>query len=399
MFINTYILFILMKYEELNLNKILFENLLKNEILYLTNIQKISYQKILEKKNIIGISPTGSGKTLAYLVPVINSLILQEEAYKSKKNKILILAPTRELCVQIQKVIDLLLVSLDISCLSLYGNEKNSSKLNEKIEEDILISTPVKLKELVENRVINLDNLQYFIIDEIDLILDKNNIDLLKFLFKKIPFSSEKLFFSATFTDKFNILEDFNLNKFEIIEVKEDKINLDLITHYSFFVDEHNKKKLLLDILNKKEVKSGIIFVDTKKKADDLVRFLVENKIKTEAIHSSKSSFHRFKVINNLKSRKYKFIVSTDLISRGIDIEDLTHIINYSFPKNIIDYTHKIGRVGRNGMKGEIYNLISKQEYDELKKIENKFNIINKKHQYHADFSLKSESKKIKKKK
>lgn len=376
-----------MNFNDFNFNGNLNKALSDLEFDVLTSIQEKSIPLILNKKNLLAISYTGSGKTVAFVLPVLENLL------KEKQNKnsldIIILVPTRELCLQINDfLLELLKYNDEILVKNAFGS-RSSEIVDEKIKNDlpnVLISTPVKLKEYLEKDVINFDNLKTFILDEADLLLEQNTDLSLKYIFKKIPLQTQKLMFSASFNDEVENTAKFFLKYYDKIKIDDDLFDLNLIEQNAFFVDKQNKDKLLLDLLDKKEVKSGIIFTNTKDTADNLVRFLVENNIKVEALHSAKSNFHRIKVINNLKLRKNKFLVSTDLGSRGLDIDNLTHVINYQIPQNAQNYLHRIGRVGRAGNKGIIFNLVTLEDRKNFKKIEqlNKDKIKLVTHEYHS---------------
>jgi len=235
----------------------------------------------------------------------------------------------------------------------------------------------------------------------------EGNLVELKRIFKSLSKEVQSMFFSATLNSEIEEIINNRLHKtFEKIVIEEQEVNLDLIDQKVMFVQKENKFKLLQDILetkkNKKiiiqgieEVKSALIFLNTKTDADNLVRFLTNNKIKSEALHSAKSNTHRTKVINNLKSGKTKYVIATDLASRGLDIENLTHVINFDLPLKTEDYIHRIGRVGRANIKGTAYTLCSSTERNFLKKIEQ---LTNKKlkiltHSYHSEFALKAKGK------
>lgn len=389
-----------MNIKDLDLNLTLEDNLIDLEFEDLTTIQENSFPIILNKKNLIAISYTGSGKTAAYLIPTIQNLLSNE--IKKNQIQVIILVPTRELCLQINDFLKEVLKDINLDFSYIFGSTKDN-EMNfdfKKNSPNILITTPVKLKDLIEEKIITLTNLKTFVLDEADLIIEQNTQNSLKGILKKIPLKTQKLLFSATFNSSIEEIAKVFIGEYEKQEIDDDLFDLNLIEQKVFFVDEQNKDKLLLQLLDKKEVKSGIIFTNTKQSADNLVRFLVENKIKVEALHSAKSNFHRIKVINNLKTRKNKFLVATDLGSRGLDITNLTHIINYEIPNNTQSYTHRIGRVGRAGNKGEVFNLVTGKSRDDFKKQEQKNKIKLITHEFHSNivFENKKEDKKSRKK-
>lgn len=373
-----------MNFEELNLKPELIKALNELNFTLPTQIQEKTIPLILEKKDILALAQTGTGKTAAFALPILN-LLLDDNIKTIEKNpKAIILAPTRELANQIYEDVNnyskytLLNVQLIHAGLE-YEQQENALKN----KMDLLIITPNKLLILLQQKMLTLANLQYLVLDEADKIIQTSANADLKEILKLTPFEIQTLLFSATMSPQIQELaKNIQKNHIKIDLKNEPKQQID---QNVLFVIKQNKEKLLLDLLNKKEVKSAIIFTNSKNTADHLVRFLTENQIKSEALHSAKSDTHRTKVINNIKSRKIKYLIATDLAARGLDIDNITHVINYEMPITPESYTHRIGRVGRAEVRGTTFTLCSLDERNYFKKIEQKNKLQMLTHAYHSD--------------
>lgn len=379
-----------MKFEELNLKHELIENLNKLNYKKPTKIQSKVIPKILKKIDILGLAQTGTGKTAAFSLPILNMILENPKNQELKKPRAIILAPTRELTTQIQNAISDFANHTNISSLPLHGGVdfiKQIKELNEK-SFDIIIGTPKRILDLILKKHIELEEIEFFVIDEADKIIEEGSKFDLKEIRKRLPRRKQSMFFSATMSEEIEeIVKEILINPAKI-EIKE-QINLDLIENQVYFVKKENKYKLLLDLLAKKELKSAMIFTNTKSEADNLVRFLNNNKIHSEVLHSAKSDVHRKKVIEHLKTRFTKYLITTELGSRGIDVENLTNVINFDLPLKTQDFVHRVGRCGRAERKGTSFSLCSAEERNSLEKIEKLINskLIEKTSNYHCQKS------------
>lgn len=374
-----------MNFEELNLIPQLILALKDLDFKSPTQIQEKSIPLILDKKNVLAISETGTGKTAAFILPIIQLIIEENKQSKNSDIKAIILAPTRELVTQIYE--NSIKYSKYTNLKTQFIHSGLDKKIqNEKLKEniDILIITPNKLLNLLKEKIINLKNLKYLVLDEADNIIKTGFKSDLNEILKHTPFKIQTILFSATISDEIEKLAK-NIQKDHIKIKINQKIDINKIEQNVYFVLYSNKQKLLLDLLKKKEVKSAIIFTNSKNTSDNLVRFLTENNIKSQALHSAKSDIHRNRVINNIKNRKIKYLIATDLASRGLDIDNITHVINYEIPQKPEIYTHRIGRVGRGENSGTIFSLCSLEERNFFRKIEQQNNIKLKTHPYHSD--------------
>lgn len=359
-----------MNFDELKLNVELSKAIKELDYKILTQIQIDSIPHILKGNDLLGIAKTGTGKTACFCLPILNKLLLTPKKVEIGQPRAIILAPTRELCAQIGENLDLYSKYTKIKSIVLYGGVSTEDQIeNLKKPYDIIVATPIRLYDLMEENIIKIENTEFFVLDEADKIIELDLRIALKKIIKSLPRKKQSLFFSATMNEKIEELaNEILVNPIKI--KSEEKINLDLIEQNVMFVKKENKNKLLLELLSKKEAKSAIIFTNSKASADNIVRFLTEYKIRSEALHSGKSNVHREKVVEHLKTRYIKYLVSTDLGSRGLDFENISHVINYEIPTNAEDYIHRIGRTARYQSKGVSLSFCASDEKSALDRIE-----------------------------
>ena len=322
--------------------------------------------------------------------------------YKRQHPRALILAPTRELCAQIGENIKLYSKHTSITSFIAFGGVSAEPQIEAlKGNVDILIATPGRLVDLIAQKNVFLNEVEVLVLDEADHIIEMGlRVDLKKVL-KALPKERQNLLFSATMTKEIRatVEEAFDKGKkkqigesgvlggTKIIEVESEEISLKLIDQNALYLLKEHKIKAMLEILKQKEAKYVIIFTNTKQVADDIVRSLVKNDIKSFALHSGKSNTHREKVIRQIGLRELKVVVATDLAARGLDFEYMTHAINFEIPNSFEKYVHRVGRIGRAGKQGTAYSLCALHERDAFEKIlqSNKYPIITHKHDLHSN--------------
>jgi len=383
-----------MKFDTFNFNENLCKALDDLKYTDLTEVQEKSIPSILEKKDLLGISKTGTGKTAAFSLPILQMMIDKEKELEIGCPRVVILAPTRELVLQISQNIQDYAKYTDFVIEYAYGGldvEKQLDNLNKKI--DILVITPKRLVDLVKENVISLKYLDFYVIDEVDNVVQSSSRVDLQFINKNLPNKKQCLFFSATMSEEIEKLANKLLKS--VVRVKVEDKQCDIYEKV-LYVRKEQRDNLLLELLDKKEVKSAIIFANTKRQVDDIVRLLTENKIKSEALHSSKSNTHRTKVVNHIKNRDIKFLIATDLASRGLDIDNITHVINYEVPAKFDDYVHRIGRTGRAGIDGTAFTICTIEDRLNFKVIEQRRKVDMLTHPYHSDVARKATSQKAK---
>ncbi|MDA3856475.1 MAG: DEAD/DEAH box helicase [Candidatus Woesearchaeota archaeon] len=377
-----------MKFTDFNLREELIKALDDLEYIKPTTIQEKTIPSILEGKDLLGIAHTGTGKTAAFALPILNSFLEQKKESRSKYPRALILAPTRELCAQIKENLNFYSKYTKIKSIVTYGgvaHEPQIEALQEK--QDILVATPGRLLNLLKEKNVFLDDIEFFVLDEADNLIEMGLQADLKNIMKKISRKRQNLFFSATMNKEIKLIANELLNNPVKAEIEAEEIDIKLIQQNVQFMLKENKIKSLLNLLNRKEVKYVILFANSRSVVDDLIRSLTKNNIKAEALHSGKSNVHREKVIRHIKFKETKIVVATDLASRGLDLQDMTHVINFEIPKDFETYVHRIGRIGRMGKQGAAFSLCSLHERKKFKEIEkqNKYPLKIDMHEFHSN--------------
>lgn len=361
-----------MSFEELNLIEPILKALKTEGYTNPTPIQEQSIPIILERKDLLGCAQTGTGKTAAFAIPILQILEGGKIYDKGPRAiKCLILTPTRELAIQIGDSFTAYGRHTGMKHAVIFGGVSQGSQVAAlKSGVDILIATPGRLLDLINQKFVQLHYLKIFVLDEADRMLDMGFIHDVKKLITKIPQKRQTLFFSATMPDEIQKLANTILVNPEKVEVTPVSSTADTIDQSLFFVEKNDKKKLLIHILNDKNIKSALIFSRTKHGADKITKDLVKAGIKTEAIHGNKSQNARQKALSNFKSGQIKALIATDIAARGIDIDELSHVINYELPNVPETYVHRIGRTGRAGSSGIAYSFCDEEEMKYLKDIQ-----------------------------
>ena len=361
-----------MSFENLNLIEPILKALKTEGYTIPTPIQEQSIPIILERKDLLGCAQTGTGKTAAFAIPILQILEGGKIYDKGPRAiKCLILTPTRELAIQIGESFGAYGRHTGMKHTVIFGGVSQGSQVSAlKSGVDILIATPGRLLDLINQKFVHLHYLKIFVLDEADRMLDMGFINDVKKIITKIPQKRQTLFFSATMPPEIQKLANTILVDPVKVEVTPPSSTADTIDQSLYFVEKGDKKKLLIHLLNDKTLKSALIFTRTKHGADKIVKDLVKAGIKTEAIHGNKSQNARQKALSNFKSGQLKALVATDIAARGIDIEELSHVINYELPNVPETYVHRIGRTGRAGSSGIALSFCDEEEMEFLKDIE-----------------------------
>jgi ATP-dependent RNA helicase RhlE len=361
-----------MSFENLNLIEPILKALKTEGYTTPTPIQEQSIPIILERKDLLGCAQTGTGKTAAFAIPILQ-ILEGGKIYDQgpRAIKCLILTPTRELAIQIGESFTAYGRHTGMKHTVIFGGVSQGSQVSAlKAGVDILIATPGRLLDLINQKFIQLHYLKIFVLDEADRMLDMGFIHDVKKIITKIPQKRQTLFFSATMPDEIQKLANTILVNPVKVEVTPVSSTADTIDQSLFFVEKNDKKKLLIHILNDKSIKSALIFSRTKHGADKITKDLVKAGIKTEAIHGNKSQNARQKALSNFKSGQIKALIATDIAARGIDIDELSHVINFELPNIPETYVHRIGRTGRAGSSGIAYSFCDEEEMEYLKDIQ-----------------------------
>ena len=383
-----------MKFTEIKLIEPIQKALVKTGYVTATPIQERAIPKILEGRDLFGIAQTGTGKTAAFTLPILQLMHNQNKKFDSPKT--LILAPTRELATQIGESVCEYGSFTRFRHTVIFGGVKQFSQEKAlKRGVAIIIATPGRLLDLLQQGIVDLSAIEYFILDEADRMLDMGFINDIKKIVKKLPVDKQTLFFSATMSKPISKLAHQFLTNPEKVEVAPESTTIEKIEQGLYFVDKKNKDKLLLDIIKPKHIKSVLVFTRTKHKSDKIVRFLNQNNINSGAIHGNKSQAQREKALNGFKDGKIKVLVATEIVARGIDIDNISHVINYELPNEPESYVHRIGRTARAGTSGIAYSFCTADERDYLREIEKtiKMTIPVIKHNRHCDFAQNAKGK------
>jgi ATP-dependent RNA helicase RhlE len=338
-----------------------------------TEIQIKAIPEILAGQDIVASAKTGSGKTAAYVLPLLSLITREKKISKRSQSPLcLVLCPTRELANQIDTEIKRFSRYLEVNTVTITGGI--SYKLQNKLLKshlDFVIATPGRLIDLMRQKKINLKSVKAVILDEADRMLDMGFIPDIKKIYEGTSREQQTLMFTATMNKKIEAIASQFLNDPVRISVdSEMQINQNITQYYSFVKDYDGKKIALNQILKQPDFKQAIVFTATKKDADKLADELYMMSIKAKALHGDMSQSVRTKTINRFKKNDFQVLVATDIASRGIDIQDITHVVNFDFPRDPEDYIHRIGRTGRAKNKGKSFLLLKLNERYKLKKIE-----------------------------
>jgi ATP-dependent RNA helicase RhlE len=337
-----------------------------------TPIQEKAIPLILNGRDLLGCAQTGTGKTAAFAVPILQMMSLSKPKFeKKRKVKGLILTPTRELAIQIEESFNSYGRHLNLKNKVIFGGVSQGQQVSAlKSGVDIIIATPGRLLDLMGQGYISLKDIEYFILDEADRMLDMGFIHDIKKVLAVLPKKRQSLFFSATMPPEIVKLAGTILVNPEKVSVTPVSSTVDTIDQYVYFVDRGNKNKLLVDILKDKKIKTALVFTRTKHGADKVVRVLNKQNVTAEAIHGNKAQNARQRALSNFKAQATRVLVATDIAARGIDVDNLEYVINYEMSNIAEMYVHRIGRTGRAGAKGTSFSFCDAEEKAYLKDVE-----------------------------
>ncbi len=357
-----------MLFEELNLIEPILKALKHEGYTQPTPIQEQSIPLILQGKDLLGCAQTGTGKTAAFAIPILQLLYQQKQQHKEQKTiKSLILTPTRELAIQIEESFTAYGRNLGLKHLVIFGGVSQNPQTEAlKRGVDILVATPGRLLDLMNQRFVNLEHIQILVLDEADRMLDMGFVNDVKKVIAKLPQKRQTLFFSATMPSEIQQLANTILRNPEKVEVTPVSSTAETIEQAMFYVDREDKRSLLLHILKDKDIRTALVFTRTKHGADKVVKDLLRANITAEAIHGNKSQNARQRALSNFKARTTRILVATDIAARGIDVDELTHVINYELPNIPETYVHRIGRTGRAGASGIALSFCDAEEMEFL---------------------------------
>lgn len=361
-----------MQFRELTIMPAILKALEKENYTVPTPIQEKAIPYILNGRDLLGCAQTGTGKTAAFAIPTLQ-LLSKDKAPDTEERKIraLILTPTRELALQIYESFCTYGKYTKLrSCVIFGGVSQKPQEENLQQGVDILVATPGRLNDLINQKLIDLKSIKIFILDEADRMLDMGFINDIKKIIARIPVNKQTLLFSATMPPDIAKLSSDMLKNPARIDITPVSSTVDAIEQYVYYVDKNNKKDLLVHLLKDKTIESALVFTRTKHGADRIVRQLSRDNVPAQAIHGDKSQGARQNALNNFKNKKLRILIATDIAARGIDIDELSHVINYDLPNIPETYVHRIGRTGRAGFGGVAISFCDFDEKEQLADIE-----------------------------
>jgi ATP-dependent RNA helicase RhlE len=359
-----------MTFDSLQLIEPIKKALQQEGYIHPTPIQAQAIPIVLRGTDLLGCAQTGTGKTAAFAIPIIQ-LLSKEKRQQKPEIRALILTPTRELAIQIGESFAAYGKFAGLKHTVVFGGVSQHPQTNAlKSGVDILVATPGRLLDLMQQGFIHLHSLDIFVLDEADRMLDMGFVHDVKKVIAKLPAKRQSLFFSATMPPSIQKLAQLILHQPEKVEVTPASTTAETIQQCVYHVSKKRKKHLLLHLLENKTIKSILVFTRTKHGANKVAKDLLANGISAEAIHGNKSQTARQNALSNFKSGKTRVLIATDIAARGIDIDNLTHVINYELPNVPETYVHRIGRTGRAGADGIAISFCEEEEKAYLKDIQ-----------------------------
>jgi len=361
-----------MNFKDLDIIKPILRSVQEEGYTNPTPIQEQSIPILLKGKDLLGCAQTGTGKTAAFAIPILQHLHLDWQNNKrQRKVKALVVTPTRELALQIGESFTTYGKYTGIKNTVVFGGVNQNPQTNAlKAGVDVLVATPGRLLDLIQQGFISLRNIEYFVLDEADHMLDMGFIHDIRKIIEKLPEKRQSLFFSATMPPAIVKLSGKILGKPEKVTITPEQTTAEKVRQAIYFVTKKDKVKLLKHLLLNEEIDSVLVFSRTKHGANKIVKLLSKSQINAEAIHGNKSQVQRQKALGNFKKGITKVLVATDIAARGIDVEDMSHVINYDLPNIPETYVHRIGRTGRAGNSGIAISFCDAEERAYLRDIE-----------------------------
>lgn len=377
-----------MSFENLRIKKPLQRALENEGYTAPTPIQALAIPHLLENRDLIGIAQTGTGKTAAFVLPILQKISDIRKHSKPRMPRVLVLAPTRELAAQIGDSFATYGQFIKFRHTVIFGGVGQGPQVKALSHGvDVLIATPGRLLDLLDQGYVKLSAVEFFVLDEADRMLDMGFMKDVYRIVSLLPVKRQSLFFSATMSPQISEIARKLLTSPILVEVSPQATTVEKIDQFIFFVDQENKDKLLLGLLQHNHLTSVLVFTRTKHRANKVALLLNRNNIEADAIHGNRSQNQRTKAMDDFRSGSVRVLVATDIAARGIDVEDISHVINYDIPNEPENYVHRIGRTARAGSDGTAYSFCAADERDYLRNIEK---LIRQKieiaeHHYHSE--------------
>jgi ATP-dependent RNA helicase RhlE len=360
-----------MHFESLNIIEPVIRSLKQEGYSVPTPIQSEAIPVVLNGNDLIGVAQTGTGKTAAFAVPILQLLHASKSFDRKRKIRSLVVTPTRELAIQIEESFSTYGRYTGLTCTVVFGGvNQNPQAAALRNGVDILVATPGRLLDLMNQGIISLDDVEIFVLDEADRMLDMGFIHDVRRIISCLPLKRQSLFFSATMPPEIIRLAGSIVHKPVKVEVTPSASTVDIVNQYVYFIDKGNKNAMLIELLKDEMIKTALVFTRTKFGADKVVKVLNKKNISAEAIHGNKAQNARQRALSNFKSQTTRVLVATDIAARGIDVDDLEYVINYEIPNISETYVHRIGRTGRAGSNGTAISFCDAEEKVYLRDIE-----------------------------
>jgi len=362
-----------MSFKELGLAPYLLESIAKQAYKKPTQVQEMAIPVILQGKDVLGLAPTGSGKTAAYALPIIQKL-KGKTTTKNRHINALVLVPTRELAIQVEAVFRSFSQDLPFpfKSMAVYGGASINPQMMGMQHVNVLVATPGRLLELTESNAMHFDDLSTLVLDEADKMLNLGFKKEMDRIFELLPSRRQNLLFSATLSPEVQSVENVLLKNPILIKIEAEKETVELINQVGYFVSPEKKGPLLRHLIQSNDWKQVLVFTSSVYQADLVADKLQKNGVNAQAIHSKKSQAKRRNALANFVSGDLRVLVATDLLSRGIDIAFLPHVINYELPRSPKDFVHRIGRTGRAENPGDAITFVTEEDKQHFRVIQKK---------------------------
>ncbi|HBH06346.1 MAG TPA: ATP-dependent helicase [Flavobacteriales bacterium] len=343
------------KFSELRLDRKLLNNIAKKDYEFMTEIQDRSFDGLLQGRDLLGIARTGTGKTASFAIPM-----LQKIAEQPSKNQTLILAPTRELAVQVQEEIHSLSYGMRIFSISLIGGSSVDRDVHKlKRHHHIFVGTPGRINDLIKRRALNLSKTSMLVLDEFDRMLDMGFRDEVMGIISQMKARQQTMLFSATEDDKLKKYIQELLHQPEMIRVSSGSTPSESVDQDVVRISKNeNKFEVFTELLRSNAAEKILVFDETKRGVSRLANKMKKSGFRVDEIHGDKSQAYRSKALEKFKKGKINVLVATDVAARGIDVDDISHVINYQAPRTMDSYIHRVGRTGRAGKTGKAFTLV-----------------------------------------
>ena len=359
-----------MLFKDLGLIEPLLTALQKEGYTSPTPIQQKAIPVLLDRKDLLACAQTGTGKTAAFALPLLQLLFNEKHNTRPGNIQALILTPTRELAIQIDESFKAYGKFTGLKSLVIFGGVPQRAQTDAlRKGVDILVATPGRLLDLMTQGFVRLNDIRFFVLDEADRMLDMGFVHDVKRIITRLPVQRQTLLFSATMPEEIRRLSESILKNPLKVEVTPVSSTAETIEQAVYFVNQRDKKTLLLHLLKGHTINTALVFTRTKHAADKVAKELVRSGIQAEAIHGNKSQVARQRALSNFKSGQTRVLVATDIAARGIDVEDLSHVINFDIPNIAETYVHRIGRTGRAGANGIALSFCDHEERAYLRDI------------------------------